>query len=63
MQIYCTNKFHSQTTPSSESRQQEMFLAPSADKPTRNYDAECSNHLLSPSTLRSKGLSRSKMKW
>ena len=23
---------------------QETFLAPSADKQTRNYDTECSNH-------------------
>ena len=29
----------------------------SADKQTRNYDTECSNHHPSLSTLRSKGLS------
>ena len=42
---------------------QETFLAPSADNQTRNYDTECSNHHLPLSILRSKGLSRSKMKW
>ena len=42
---------------------QETFLAPSADKQARNYDIECSNHHPSLTTLRSKGLSRSKMKW
>ena len=41
---------------------QETFLAPSADKQTRNYDTKCSNHHPFLSTLRSKGLSRSKMK-
>ena len=48
---------------SGDSQGQETFLAPSADKQTRNYDIECSNHHLSLSTLRPKGLSRSKMKW
>ena len=43
--------------PSGDSQGQEMFLAPSADKETCNYDTECSSHLLSLSTLRSKGLS------
>ena len=47
---------------SGDSQGQETFLAPSADKQTRNYDTECSNRHLSLSTLRSKGLSRSKMK-
>ena len=47
---------------SGDSQVQETFLAPSADKETRNYDTECSNHHPSLSTLRSKGLSRSKMK-
>ena len=42
---------------------QETFLAPSVDNQTRNYDRECSNHNISLSTLNSKGLSRSKMKW
>ena len=28
------------------SQGQETFLAPSADKQTRNYDTECSNHQL-----------------
>ena len=45
------------------SQGQETFLEPSADKETRNYDRECSNHNLSLSTLRPKGLSHSKMKW
>ena len=48
---------------SGDSQGQETFLAPSADKQTRNYDTECSNHHPTLSTLRSKGLSRSKMKW
>ena len=47
---------------SGDSQGQETFLAPSTDKQTRNYDTECSNHYLSLSTLRSKGLSRSRMK-
>ena len=42
---------------------QETFLASFADKPTCNYDTECSNHHPLLSTLRLKGLSRSKMKW
>ena len=46
-----------------DSQGQETFLAPSADKQTRNCETECSNHHPSLSTLRSKGLSRSKMKW
>ena len=49
--------------PSGDSQGQETFLAPSADKQTRNYDTECSNHYLSLSTLRPKEVSRSKMKW
>ena len=63
IQMY--HKCHIQTTPSSERRlpRQETFLAPSADKQTRNYDTECSNHHLPQSILRSKGLSRSKMEW
>ena len=48
---------------SGDSQGQEKFLAPSADKQTRNYDTECPNHHPSLSTPRSKGLSRSKMKW
>ena len=48
---------------SGDSQDQETFLAPSADKQTRNYDTECSNHHLSRSTVRSKELSCSKMKW
>ena len=45
------------------SQGQETFLAPPADKQTRNYDTECSNQHHSLATLRSKGLSSSKMKW
>ena len=41
---------------SGDSQGQEKLLAPSADKQTRNYDTECSNHYPSLSTLRSKGL-------
>ena len=37
---------------SGDSQGQETFLAPSADKQTRNYDTECSNHHPSLSTLR-----------
>ena len=48
---------------SGDSQKQETFLAPSADKQTRNYYIECSNDHPSLSTLRPKGLSRSKMKW
>ena len=40
---------------SGDSQGQEMFLAPSADKQTRNYDTECSNHHPSQSTRRPKG--------
>ena len=47
---------------SGDSQGQETFLTPSADKQTRNYDTECSNHHPSLSTIRPKGLSRSKMK-
>ena len=46
-----------------ESQAKKTFLAPSADNQTRNYDIECLNRHLSLSTLRPKGLSRSKMKW
>ena len=48
---------------SGDNQGQETFLTPSPDKQTRNYDIECSNHHPSVSTLRPKGLSRSKMKW
>ena len=48
---------------SGESQKQETFLAQSADKQTRNYDIERSNHHPSLSSLMPKGLSRSKMKW
>ena len=47
---------------SGNSQGKETYLAPSVDKQTRNYDIECSNHHPSLSTLRPKGLSRSKMK-
>ena len=48
---------------SGDSQDQETVLVPYADKPTGNYGKECSNHQPSLSTLRPKGLSRSKMKW
>ena len=48
---------------SRNSQGQKTFLAPSTDKQTRNHDIECSNHHPSLSTLRSKGLSLSNMKW
>ena len=48
---------------SGDSQSQEMFLAPSDDKQTCNYDTECLNHNLLLSILRSKRLSCSKMKW
>ena len=46
-----------------DSQGQETFLVASADKQTRNYYTECSNHHPTLSTLSSKGLSCSKMKW
>ena len=49
--------------PNRDSQRQETFLAPSADKQKRNCDIEYSNHHPSLSTLRPKGLSRSRMKW
>ena len=48
---------------SRDSQGQKTVLTPSADKQTHNYDTECSDHHPSLSTIRSKGLSRSKMKW
>ena len=42
---------------------QEKFLAPFLDRQTLIYDIECSKHYLFLSTLRAKGLSRSKIKW
>ena len=50
-------------TRSGDSQGQETFLAPSADNQTRNHNTECSNHHHFLSTLRSKALSGSKMKW
>ena len=49
--------------PIGDSQGQETFLASSADKQTRKYDKERSNHHPSLSILRRKGLSRSKLKW
>ena len=46
-----------------DTKGQETVLAPSADKETCKYDTECSNSHPSLSTQKSKGLSRSKMKW
>ena len=34
---------------SGDDQGQAMFLAPNADKQTRNYDTGCSDHLLSQS--------------
>ena len=48
---------------SGDSQGQETLLAPPANKQTRNYDTECSNHHPSLSTLKSKGLSCRQMKW
>ena len=48
---------------SSNSQGQESFLAPSLYKQIRNYDTQFSNHHPSLSTVRSNGLSHSKMKW
>ena len=48
---------------SGDSQKQETSLAPSADKPTRNYDIEWSNHHPSLSTLRPKWFDHSKIKW
>ena len=45
------------------SQGQETFLAPSADKQTRNYDTRVLKPPYLPTSLRSKGLSHSKMKW
>ena len=44
---------------SRDSQDKKTFLPPSADKQTRKYDKECSNHHPSLSTLRPKGLNRS----
>ena len=38
--------YMSELSPSGDSQNQETFLAPSADKQTRNYDTEYSNHHL-----------------
>ena len=46
-----------------DSEGQETFLAPSSDKQARDHDMECWNHHPSLSTLRPKGLGRSKIKW
>ena len=48
---------------SRDSQGQEKFLVPSADKQTRTYDTEFSNHHPFLSTLRSKGFSHSKKWW
>ena len=50
-------------SPTGNSHGLETFSATSADKPTRNYDIECSKHHPWLSTQRPKGLSRSKTKW
>ena len=48
---------------SGDSQKQKTLLTRSAEKPTRNYDIECSNQYPSLSTPSGKGLRRSKMKW
>ena len=48
---------------SKDTQGQETFLPSSADKQTGNYNTEHSIHHPSLSTLRSNGLSHSKMKW
>ena len=48
---------------SGDSQGLDMFLATSADRQTRNYDIECSNHHPSQLSLNPKILSPSKMKW
>ena len=58
-----TSEYYSQTTTSSE----RGWPGPGnvfsiLCWQTHNYDIECSNHHRSPSTLRPKGLSRSKIK-
>ena len=56
--------FDKNTHPRSGDKQdQQTYLVHFADNQTGNYDKECSNHHPSLSTLRSKGLSLSKMKW
>ena len=61
-----TSTFHSQTTPSSEWRQRgagDVFQHPLLTSKPATVTEECSNHHRSLSTLRSKGLSCSRMKW
>ena len=48
---------------SRDSQGQQIFLAPSPDKQTRDHDIECSNHHPFLSTLRPRGLSRRKIKY
>ena len=53
---------------SGDSQGQETFLAPSADKQTRNYDTECSNHhrsivYIGVSTLLPSFLPRPPLNW
>ena len=48
---------------SGESQGQETFLSPSTNKLYHNYDTGVLKHHPSLSTLTSKGLSRTKMKW
>ena len=48
--------------PNGDMQDQEMSSLPSADNQTHNYNAVSSKHHPFPSTLRSKGSSRNKMK-
>ena len=61
--VFTTEGFFEVAIESRDSQGQETSLGPSADKQTCNYDTECSNHYPSLSTLMSKRLNRSKMKW
>ena len=54
---------HSWNAWSIDSLIQEIFLAYFADKQIRNYDTHCLRHHRSISTLTSKGLRHSKIKW
>ena len=49
--------------PNGDMQGQEMSSVPSADNQTHNYNAVPSKHHPFPSTVRSKGSSRHKMKW
>ena len=54
--------YMSELSPSGDSQNQETFLAPSAEKQTRNYDTEYSNHHPYPYPPLSKRLSHNEIK-